>query len=103
MCKPHRATHDAAAQCRAWTYSPHVGRGYRTSPCGAGRPPSDFHGLHPGIPLIHGHKTFHVDIAYGGIPGNILFVGRTLDGVNTLGDMLQRLQDFMGLNEEQKC
>jgi hypothetical protein len=61
-----------------------------------------FHGLHPGIPLIHGHKTFHVDIAYGGIPGNILFVGRTLDGVNTLGDMLQRLQDFMGLGEEQK-
>lgn len=60
-----------------------------------------FHGLHPGIALLHGHKTFHVDIAYGGIPGNILFVGRSLEGVNTLGDILKRLQDFMGLNEEQ--
>jgi hypothetical protein len=60
-----------------------------------------FHGLHPGIALLHGHKTFHVDIAYGGIPGNILFVGRALDGVSTLGDILKRLQDFMGLNEEQ--
>ena len=60
-----------------------------------------FHGLHPGIALLHGHKTFHVDIAYGGIPGNILFVGRSLEGVNTLSDILKRLQDFMGLNEEQ--
>ncbi len=60
-----------------------------------------FHGLHPGIALLHGHKTFHVDIAYGGIPGNILFVGRALEGINTLGDILKRLQDFMGLSEEQ--
>jgi hypothetical protein len=61
-----------------------------------------FHGLHPGISIIHGHKPFHVDIAYGGIPGNILFVGQTLEEVRVLGDILQRLQDFMGLNEEQK-
>ena len=60
-----------------------------------------FHGLHPGIALLHGHKTFHVDIAYGGIPGNILFVGRVLEGVNTLGDILNRLHEFMGLSEEQ--
>lgn len=60
-----------------------------------------FHGLHPGIALLHGHKTFHVDIAYGGIPGNILFVGRALEGVNTLGDILNRLHEFMGLSEEQ--
>jgi len=61
-----------------------------------------FHGLHPGISLIHGHKPFHVDIAYGGIPGNILFVGKTVEPVRVLDDILQRLQDFMGLNEEQK-
>ena len=61
-----------------------------------------FHGLHPGLSLIHGHKPFHVDIAYGGIPGNILFVGQTIPEVNTLADILSRLQDFMGLNEEQK-
>lgn len=61
-----------------------------------------FHGLHPGIAFIHGHKAFRVDIAYGGIPGNILYVGQALDGVNTLGDMLDRLYGFMGLDEEHK-
>jgi len=59
-----------------------------------------FHGLHPGIALIHGHKAFRVDIAYGGIPGNILFVGQALDEVKTIGDILDRLGDFMGMDEE---
>lgn len=61
-----------------------------------------FHGLHPGIAFIHGHKAFRVDIAYGGIPGNILYVGRALDGVKTLGDMLDRLDNFMGIDEEKR-
>lgn len=61
-----------------------------------------FHGLHPGISFIHGHQVFHADIAFGGLPGNILFVGRALAGVNTLGDMIDRLNAFMGLDEEQK-
>lgn len=61
-----------------------------------------FHGLHPGISFIHGHKAFRVDIAYGGIPGNILYVGKALEGIHTLGDMLDRLDAFMGLEEEQK-
>ncbi|SDF44028.1 Nif3-like dinuclear metal center hexameric protein [Sporolituus thermophilus] len=61
-----------------------------------------FHGLHPGIAFIHGHKAFRVDIAYGGIPGNILYVGKTLDEVKTLGDILDRLNTFMGLDEEHK-
>lgn len=61
-----------------------------------------FHGLHPGIAFIHGHKAFRVDIAYGGIPGNILYVGNALDEVKTLGDMLDRLHTFMGLDEEQR-
>lgn len=61
-----------------------------------------FHGLHPGIALIHGHKAFRVEIAYGGLPGNILYVGRVLPEVNSLGDILQRLNDFMGIDEEQK-
>ena len=59
-----------------------------------------FHGLHPGIALIHGHKPFHVDIAYGGIPGNVLFVGRALENVTNLGDILDRLNDFMGMDED---
>lgn len=61
-----------------------------------------FHGLHPGIAFIHGHKAFRVDIAYGGIPGNILYVGRALDEVKTLGDILDRLDNFMGIDEEKR-
>lgn len=54
-----------------------------------------FHGLHPGIPYLHGHKAYHVDIKYGGIPGNILFVGEALPEIKTLGDMLKRLDSLM--------
>jgi len=61
-----------------------------------------FHGLHPGLALIHGHKAFRVDIAYGGIPGNILFVGKALDSIATLGDILERLASFMGMDEEHR-
>ena len=61
-----------------------------------------FHGLHPGISFIHGHQAFHVDIAVGGVPGNILFVGRALPGVNTLGDIIERLDYFMGGDEEKR-
>lgn len=61
-----------------------------------------FHGLHPGISLIHGHQAIHVDIAFGGLPGNILYVGRALPGVNTLGDMIGRLDYFMGMDEEKR-
>jgi hypothetical protein len=61
-----------------------------------------FHGLHPGIPFIHGHQAFRVDIAYDGILGNILFIGRTLEGIETLGDILDRLDYFMGMDEERR-
>ncbi|WP_371375428.1 Nif3-like dinuclear metal center hexameric protein [Sporomusa aerivorans] len=61
-----------------------------------------FHGLHPGIAYIHGHKAFHADIAYGDIPGNVLYVGKVLPGVSTLGAILDRLNEFMGMQEEQK-
>lgn len=60
------------------------------------------HGLHPGIAYIHGHKAFRVDIAYGGIPGNILYVGKALKEVPTIGAILDRLNEFMGMREEQK-
>ncbi|NPV70937.1 MAG: NGG1p interacting factor NIF3 [Firmicutes bacterium] len=55
-----------------------------------------FHGLHPGIQFLHGHKAFRVDIAYGGIPGNVMSVGKALDDVKTAGDVLRRLAFFMG-------
>ena len=56
-----------------------------------------FHGLHPGLSWLHGHKAFRVEIAYGGIPGNILYVGKALPEVKTLGDMLARLETLMCL------
>lgn len=59
-----------------------------------------FHGLHPGISFLHGHEVYRTDISYGGLEGNVLFVGKTLPGVKTLSDILNRLDLFMGLEEE---
>jgi len=59
-----------------------------------------FHGLHPGIAYIHGHRAFRKDIAYCGIPGNVLFVGRVLEGIVTLGDIIDRINLFSGSDEE---
>ncbi|HBV98838.1 MAG: NGG1p interacting factor 3 protein, NIF3 [Peptococcaceae bacterium BICA1-7] len=59
-----------------------------------------FHGLHPGLSLLHGHRAFRVEIAYGGIPGNIMYVGKALPEVKTLGDMLCRLNTLMCMDEE---
>ncbi|MFZ7101087.1 MAG: Nif3-like dinuclear metal center hexameric protein [Peptococcaceae bacterium] len=61
-----------------------------------------FHGLHPGISYIHGHAAYRVEIGYGGVPGNILYVGKTLDEVKTLGDILDRIKDFMDIDAEDK-
>ncbi|MFZ5648113.1 MAG: NGG1p interacting factor NIF3 [Bacillota bacterium] len=59
-----------------------------------------FHGLHPGLSYLHGHQAFRAEIAYGGIPGNIMFVGKALPEIRTLGDMLSRLRHLMCLEEE---
>jgi hypothetical protein len=61
-----------------------------------------FHGLHPGISYIHGHRVHRSEIAYGGIPGNIMFMGTVLQEVQTLGDMLARLNNFMGIDAEKE-
>ena len=61
-----------------------------------------FHGCHPGIAFLHGHDAAYVNIKYSSIPGNILFVGNPLDGVNTLGDMLSRLEAYMDLETEKQ-
>jgi hypothetical protein len=61
-----------------------------------------FHGLHPGIAYLHGHEAFRVEIAYGGLPGNILYVGKALDEARTLGQMLDRLADLMGYRQEER-
>ncbi|MEW6522984.1 MAG: Nif3-like dinuclear metal center hexameric protein [Bacillota bacterium] len=59
-----------------------------------------FHGLHPGLAFIHGHRAFRVDIAYGGVPGNVMNVGRALEGIRTAGDILARLECFGGFDAE---
>ena len=61
-----------------------------------------FHGLHPGIAYLHGHDAAFADIAYSHVPGNILFVGKSLEGVNTLGDMLSRVESFMDTATEER-
>lgn len=60
-----------------------------------------FHGLHPGLAFIHGHTPFRVEIAYGGIPGNILNIGVALPEVHTAGDIVDRLLLFGGFAEEE--
>ncbi len=59
-----------------------------------------FHGLHPGIAYIHGHRAFRTEIAYGGIPGNVMHVGRVIEGIGTLSDIVARIDVFSGLDEE---
>lgn len=61
-----------------------------------------FHGLHPGIPFLHGHKPFYANVAYDGIPGNIVYVGDALPEIHTVGDMMRRLDRLMvvALDEE---
>lgn len=61
-----------------------------------------FHGLHPGIPYLHGHQPIYSNICYGGIHGNIVYVGETLPEVNTAGDILRRLDRMMDIETEQK-
>lgn len=59
-----------------------------------------FHGLHPGIPWLHGHMPIYSNIAYGGIPGNIVYVGEVLPEIHTIGDIIHRLDSFMDLDTE---
>lgn len=61
-----------------------------------------FHGRHPGIALIHGYKVTKVDIKYGGIPGNVLFLGEALPEVKTLGDVCARLDETMSGKERDR-
>jgi hypothetical protein len=61
-----------------------------------------FHGLHPGIPFLHGHKPFFTDISYGGIAGNVVYVGNVLPEIKTIGDMIDRLNQFMDIETDKQ-
>jgi hypothetical protein len=60
-----------------------------------------FHGLHPGLTLLHGHTKLKTDIAFCGIPGNVLHKGVALPEVHTVGDILDRIARFMGRDIDQ--
>lgn len=55
-----------------------------------------FHGLHPGMTLLHGHRKLSTDIAFCGLLGNVLHKGIALEEVRTAGDLLNRLAEWMG-------
>jgi hypothetical protein len=61
-----------------------------------------FHGLHPGIPFLHGHKPFYINVNYGGIKGNIVYVGDILPELNTIGCIVDRLNIFMDIETEKR-
>ena len=60
-----------------------------------------FHGLHPGIPFLHGHKPFYTNVNYGGISGNVVHVGDSLPEVDTMGSIIDRLNVFMDAETEE--
>ena len=59
-----------------------------------------FHGLHSGIPWLHGHEVIWSDANYGGIKGNYVYVGKVFKRLNTLEDIIGRLNDLMGIYDE---
>ena len=61
-----------------------------------------FHGLHPGIAFLHGHRVVWAEHAFEGIPGNILLRGEALPEIRTAGDILARLNGFMGAAVEKE-
>ncbi len=60
-----------------------------------------FHGMHPGIPWLHGHKPFFATVCYDGIPGNIVYVGDVLPEIKTVGDMITRLDKLMNVEVDE--
>lgn len=59
-----------------------------------------FHGLHPGIPYLHGHNVIYSNLNYGDIPGNVVYIGETYEEIKTLGDILSRLDSFINNNSK---
>jgi hypothetical protein len=61
-----------------------------------------FHGLHNGVPLIHGHKPFFSSIAFGGIQGNVVYVGEVLPEIKTVQDLKNRIDRLMNVQGDQE-
>lgn len=58
------------------------------------------HGLHPGIPWLHGHLPDRFDVAFGGVQGNVMIVGRPLPEVRCAGDIIRRLETLLDREQE---
>jgi len=61
-----------------------------------------FHGLHPGISYLHGHKPHYIDTNYGNISGNIVYVGDPMPEIKTVGNIIDRLDGFMDSEKEKQ-
>jgi len=61
-----------------------------------------FHGLHPGIPWLHGHKPYFTSINYGGDQGCVVNVGEALPEVKTVEDLVNRLDELINVQEDMK-
>lgn len=61
-----------------------------------------FHGMHPGIPWLHGHKPYFATVCYDNIPGNIVYVGDALPEVKTVGGMIERLDTLMNVSVDER-
>ena len=59
-----------------------------------------FHGRHPGIGVIHGHVPFKTYIAYGNVPGNVVFIGKPLPEIKKAQDIVDRVNGFADLSRE---
>jgi hypothetical protein len=59
-----------------------------------------FHGRHPGIAWMHGHVPYKADIHYGGVSGNVMYVGKVLPEIKTIGDIVDRLSNLADLERE---
>lgn len=61
-----------------------------------------FHGLHNGVPLIHGHQPIFTSINFGGIQGNVVYVGDVLPEIKTLGDLKSRIDRLMNVPADEE-
>lgn len=60
-----------------------------------------FHGLHPGIPFLHGHEVIEVIPHFARQHGRVVFIGKALPSITKVEDVFARLNYFMGHTMDQ--
>ncbi len=61
-----------------------------------------FHGLHNGVPFIHGHQPIFTSISFGGIPGNVVYVGDVFPEIQTVNDLKKRIDKTMDVQADER-